>query len=251
MNYSSLKTELHVILELIINLTSYSSRPWPKRNIRYVCSYVCVLHTFQSGNVEYIALRSIGSQTENDEDDNPSETETSKDADGEDEDVNCISSTEFREILFHRINCKSESSGTTSTKAPLDLTLNQQEEVDAHAADETVVTSSSEESESEPEVGQLFENLNVANAEEENRTLLARFDITALSAAFALFFSQCRLIFRAIRCSRSRMFLTLFWFLYGGIIVYISRSFLPWMSFYTVIYFVIIYAELNPPGAFA
>lgn len=216
--------------------------------------------------MEYLTLRSFATQTEQikrSERTKLNDSESSADADAEDDndDVETpddtsedqdeiISETEFREILVHRINCKSkpQDCATVSPKEPLDLSMTSHE-VESAEADENVMSSSSDDSQSEQEIGPLFANLNVVadnNNEQIQRPPLF-LNARLARAAIVLFFSQCLMTFRAIRRSRSRMLLTIFWFLYGIIIVCISSSFLPWMSFYTVIYFVIIYAELNPP----
>lgn len=194
-------------------------------------------------------------QTDEKEDEEKSDQHLSKSVSDEGEKGN-ISQTEFRQILVHRIKSKSECAVSTKTsKEPLDLSVGQHDGADgvgtdSTGADDNVVSSSSDDSQSEQEIGPLFENLVVINDNVENQRVVTRFEVRRLSSLLTLFFTHCAMTFRAIRHSRSRMILTLFWFLYGGIIVFISRAFLPWMSFYTIIYFVIIYAELQPPEAF-
>lgn len=118
------------------------------------------------------------------------------------------------------------------------------------SADEIQVTSSSEEEESEQEIVPFLGDLQVINNNEEQpeRLRFNRFQATTLVGVVSILFREWLIVWRGIRRSRSRAILTMFWMIYGGLVVCVSRGFLPWMAFYTVIYFLILYAEMSQPA---
>ena len=217
------------------------------------CSTYCVFSSsfIQSGTVECITLRTISSQTDSQSDRYTSQQNLPTNVSEEDEEdvADDIAETEYRDVLIHRIQLKNEMTSPVKALEPLDLSVSNTADADGTGtvADDNIVSSSSDESQSEQEIGTLFDDLNVINDNEQNERMVSRFRFRRAQFLFHVFFTRCLLTLRAIRYSRSRMILTIFWFLYGAIIVCISRAFLPWMSFYTIIYFIIIYAELQPP----
>lgn len=220
---------------------------------------------FQSGSVDFIELRSIGCQTSQDTDMNEAENidifhnikvDNSVADDTESavtDDSNIISKTEYRNILFHKISCKSKLEETPKINEATEPSSPSADENEV-ISDDNTVTSSSEEEESEHEIAiaPLFGTLRVLNEDDNDidRPRFTRFHATSVSGVLAIFFTEMNIIYQGIRNSRSRTVLTIFWFLYGGLIVCISRSFLPWMTFYTIIYFIIIYAEMSPAPLF-
>ncbi|XP_052213547.1 uncharacterized protein LOC127831542 isoform X2 [Dreissena polymorpha] len=203
---------------------------------------------YSSGSVDVITLRSVSTQTDTNEPDSStgswsSTTESGSLLDSFNE--SSISDTEFREVLFHRIDCR--NTFKTAYKEHTDNDEPVATENAEHLATDDTPATSSEESESENEIGALFGDIQVVN---DNgpvpRMRFTRFRIATLTSVLTILFAEMRYVFEAIRSSRSRTILTIFWFLYGVAIVCISQAFLPWMLFYTIIYFVIIYAELAP-----
>ncbi|XP_052778358.1 uncharacterized protein LOC128215796 [Mya arenaria] len=205
-----------------------------------------------SGSVDFIQLRSVSCQTEHDvvneaiddvkeevKEDDPDKSITLLSSR-----TDVISSTEFRQVLFHRIGSK--ASIDSERKGQLHVEETPSDDVD-NAVSDVTATSSDESEESENEIAELFGDIQVVNVEHAPFRRLRRFDVASIANVLKLFFGEIKHIFIAIRSSRSRTLLTIFWFLYGGLIVSISRIFLPWMAFYTLIYFVIIYAEITPP----
>lgn len=190
-----------------------------------------------TGTVRRVVLCSRPIQTENllfsnNETDHPAPENTAT--------VEHIADEETREVLFHVCD---------------KFMHDQAEEKDAHelfvilddAIDENQMTSSSEE-ESDHEVIPLLGDLNVINMEDRVAAppfLLSRLQL-ALRNTMAFVAGEFAMVIRGIRDSRSRLILTVFWFVYGGIVVCIASGFLPWMMFYTLIYFIILYAELSP-----
>ncbi|XP_060608447.1 tripartite motif containing 13-like [Ruditapes philippinarum] len=225
---------------------------------------------YSSGSVNIIKLRSISCQTDQDQDsgeagnddafhnikvdlENLHLDDTSKES-SEFHDDDSISKTEYRNVLFHKILSKSNLEKTPKLFEPIDPPTSSADENEGLTEDNTV-TSSSEEDDSEQElaIAPLFGNLRIIDANDDvvnNRPRFTRFHATSVSGVLALLFAEINVIYHGIRSSRSRTVLTIFWFLYGGLIVYISRSFLPWMTFYTLIYFIIIYAEMSPAPLF-
>ncbi|XP_045164870.2 uncharacterized protein LOC123528879 isoform X2 [Mercenaria mercenaria] len=223
---------------------------------------------YSSGSVHCIKLRSVSCQTEYDSSSNVVEDNKTflnlkihhsvtddTETDTTIADENNISQTEYREVLFHKINGKSSLDNLPKQE----LTSNESSSpfADEHggASEDNSVTSSSEGEESEQDlpIAPLFGTLRIVNEDPDvlaNRPRFTRFHVTSVSGVLAFLFTELSIIYQGIRNSRSRTILTIFWFLYGGLIVYISRSFLPWMTFYTVIYFIIIYAEMSPSPLF-
>lgn len=219
---------------------------------------------YSSGSVDFIKLRSISCQTDQDRDgsktgesdtfqnikvDNSQSNDKNLELPLTDDNDN-ISRTEYRNVLFHKINSKSTLEETPKSNAQTDPPSSSADENEV-ISEENTMTSSSEEDDSEQEIAiaPLFGNLRILNEEDNivmNRPIISRFHVTSVSGVLAMFFSEINVIYRGIRNSRSRTVLTIFWFLYGGLIVYISRAFLPWMTFYSIIYFIIIYAEMSP-----
>lgn len=166
-------------------------------------------------------------------------------------DTDDISATEYREILVHRITAKDNEDRVHKDIPNTEETTPLAEPAFNEAID--VQTTSSEESEeSDNELPEPFGGgLRIIHDPPVHVRRLRRFDVGSITNVLRLFFVEMCNVFVAIRSSRSRSILTALWFMYGAVIVGFSRAFLPWMAFYTVLYFIIIYAEYSPHDALA
>ena len=194
--------------------------------------------SFQSGSVITISLRSVASQTKSSSDSTHDVTSTAS----EDDLNKGISSDEFRQILFHKIPPKKQVppkdifgvKTTTSTAAD-----------DNSLSDDNNISSDDDSTD-----GERF-NLQVINDQPIRLSrLFWRSRSFSVASTMRMMFEESRVLFVGIWQSRSRMALTLCWFLYGCVVLYISHSFWPWMLFYSMIYFAILYAEISQPGHF-
>ena len=156
-----------------------------------------------------------------------------------------ISMEEFREVLYHNIPPKKEILDKDSIHEKLTATSASVEE--SSLSEDNGRVSSDEES---SDVDRF--NLQVIEDPPPSLRLSRVLSVRTFSIASALriLFEESRMLFNGIRQSRSRLALTICWFLYGVAVVYISHSFLPWMCFYTMIYFLILYAEMSQPAFF-
>ena len=198
---------------------------------------------FQTGSVYSILLRSVGSQTQNGTD---SQNDITPSSSTEETLYKGISDEEFRELLFHKIPSKKEAHQEDDIFKPKSTTSTSND--DLSLSEDNAHPPSSDDDSSDAE------RFGLQVVEEPPIRTLRMFRQTALSfnavSALRMMFEEGRVLFNGIRNSRSRIALTFCWFLYGIAVVYISKAFLPWMCFYTIIYFVILYAELSQPAFF-
>ncbi|KAL4227198.1 hypothetical protein ACF0H5_015171 [Mactra antiquata] len=218
-----------------------------------------------SGQLVSMTLRSIGSQTETENfqivdkgpqnvinDLNKNEESEHHDDDGDDgnETKEDISEPEVQEVTLFSLNCHSKSEikiveNSTDADVNADDILSNEADDQTGVSDDNQASSSDDESEQDIQIGPMFARLVDDDERLGFRRRLRRFTVTSVSGVLAMLFLEISAIYNRIRYSRSRLILTLFWFCYGGVVVYMSRAFLPWMTFYTVIYFIIIYVEVS------
>ena len=183
-------------------------------------------------------MRSVASQTKGSSDSTHDVTSTDSDDDLDKR----ISNDEFRQIIFHKIPPKKE----VPSKDIFDLKTTTSAAVDENSLSDDNNGSSDDESTD----GERF-NLQVINDQPIRLSrLFWRSRSFSVASAMRMMFEESRMLFVGIWQSRSRMALTLCWFLYGCVVLYISHSFWPWMLFYSMIYFAILYAEISQPGHF-
>lgn len=209
---------------------------------------------FQHGQIYSITLRSVGSQTETGQNGVPESStveDSSKLSNTQQDD---ISESDEHEVVMFRFDnkCKSKEIIKQSlTDINMDENLTEEANDNNGLTDDNHASSSSEESELDMQIGPMFAQIvNDEDEEIRQRRRIGLLGLTSVSSVLALLFLELSVVYHGIRQSRSRTILTLFWFFYGGIIVYMSRAFLPWMMFYTVIYFIIIYVEVSPGHQF-
>ena len=198
-----------------------------------------VLALLQSGSVQSIFLRSVASQTRKE---TGGEQSTSPSSSAEEILNKGISSEEFREVLFHKIPPKKEHLKDDIFKIKTNTSASND---DLSFSEDNGHTSTDDDSSD----GERF-NLQVLQDPQIRTLRMFRSNTFSVASALRMMFEESRVLFNGIRQSRSRMALTFCWFLYGVAVVYISRAFLPWMCFYTMIYFIILYAELSQPAFF-
>lgn len=198
---------------------------------------------FSTGSVDRLLLRSVSCQTD------PGAQGTSARSDLNSTDSDDIAKEEFRQILFHNI-ANDQTKEQKNDSEPPDATVFSIAE-ESGVSDDNHVSSSSDE-DSEQEMIPILDDLNVlVEADPAPRMGLHRGQVMSFGSVFRIFIAESRMVLRGIGESRSRLALTVFWFIYGSLVVFVSRGFLPWMAFYTVIYFIIMYAELSNPAMFA
>lgn len=202
---------------------------------------------YSKGTLQVLTLRSISTQTDTPDVKKLPEIIITDTEQTDKECFNNIAGEEYLKILCHKMSVNS-----TQKPAVADTLLAESAPASADESERTSdvtqpSTSEEEESETDPEIVPLLGNLRVVEENETwTRFRLGRFRTISVSGIIHLILSELSIMFNGIRHSRSRTILTIFWFLYGGLIVCMSRAFLPWMAFYTAIYFVILYAEVSP-----
>ena len=176
--------------------------------------------------------------TDDEEEENLTE-EKDKDKQGKN-DIN-ISCEEIRQVLVHRFLLRSSKEDLVD--AERDNKDNLVDANDGSASSDVNLDTSSSEEDSDPDVVPFLGEIQVIEEPEARNILAIRSFVTVIKYMF----TELCALFRGIRDSRCRLCLTVFWFLYGGLIIYLSRGFLPWMVLYTIVYFAIMYAEMSRP----
>ena len=153
-----------------------------------------------------------------------------------------ISNEEFRQIIFHKIPPRKQVPDKdifdvkTTTSAAVD---------ESSLSDDNNMSSDDESTDGERLNLQVIDDQPIRFSR-----MFWRSRTFSTATALRMLFEESRVLFVGIWQSRSRMALTFCWFLYGAVVIYISHSFWPWMLFYSMIYFAILYAEISQPGTY-
>lgn len=212
----------------------------------------------QSGVVDYISLRSVGSQTEPDNTNTFANLKQPKIntrcvqhvvndavAVNTDEDDSTIAQTEYRKKLFHHFDSP-KSNKLAIREVAITDTYPSVTEYGA-VSDETVTESSSEGELSEEDM-LIVPQIAYSNIRQDDndigRPRVSRVWSISGSAVLSALVRVLSVLYRAIRHSRTRTMLMIVWFIYSGLIVSSCPSFLPMITFYTLIFFMIIYVDV-------